>query len=136
MVTRCVYSSVSTHTLIPSPYRLLCPLSGASRVADILCQAEQQGHGPWLNRAHGGKSIITTAVAFQQYTGGASAAWRSHLIVWRVYFQVGLWLGLVSVFSSKYLGKLTSYKQELSLTTSVGSSTSRTSSTFDVSYTV
>ena len=36
MVKRFVYSSVSTHTLIPSPYLLLYPLSGASRVTHML----------------------------------------------------------------------------------------------------
>ena len=36
MVTWCVYSSVSTHTLIPSLYLLLYPLSGASRVTHML----------------------------------------------------------------------------------------------------
>ena len=36
MVKRCVYSSVSTHTLIPSLYLLLYPLSGASPVTHML----------------------------------------------------------------------------------------------------
>ena len=36
MVKRFVYSSVSSHTLIPSPYLLLYPLSGASRVTHML----------------------------------------------------------------------------------------------------
>ena len=36
MVMRFVYLSVSTHTLIPSPYLLLYPLSGASRVTRML----------------------------------------------------------------------------------------------------
>ena len=36
MVMRFVYLSVSTHTLIPSPYLLLYPLSGASRVTHML----------------------------------------------------------------------------------------------------
>ena len=36
LVKRFVYSSVSTHTLIPSPYLLLYPLSGASRVTHML----------------------------------------------------------------------------------------------------
>ena len=36
MVMGFVYSSVSTHTLIPSPYLLLYPLRGASRVTHML----------------------------------------------------------------------------------------------------
>ena len=36
MVNRFVYSSVSTHTLIPFPYLLLYPLSGASHVTHML----------------------------------------------------------------------------------------------------
>ena len=36
MAKRFVYSSVSTDTLIPSPYLLLYPLSGASRVIHML----------------------------------------------------------------------------------------------------
>ena len=36
MVMRFVYLSVSTHTLIPSPYLLLYPLRGASRVTHML----------------------------------------------------------------------------------------------------
>ena len=36
MVKRFVYSNVSTHTLILSPYLLLYPLRGASRVTRML----------------------------------------------------------------------------------------------------
>ena len=36
MVEKFVFSSVSTHTLIPSPYLLLYPLRGASRVTHML----------------------------------------------------------------------------------------------------
>ena len=36
MVMRFVYLSLSTHTLIPSPYLLLYPLCGASRVTHML----------------------------------------------------------------------------------------------------
>ena len=36
MVKKFVHLSVSTHTLIPSPYLLLYPLSGASRVTHML----------------------------------------------------------------------------------------------------
>ena len=36
MVRRFIHSSVSTHTLIPSPYLLLYPLTGASRVTHML----------------------------------------------------------------------------------------------------
>ena len=36
MVKRFVFSSVCTHTLIPSPYLLPYPLSGASRVTHML----------------------------------------------------------------------------------------------------
>ena len=36
MAMRLVYLSVSTHTLIPSPYLLLYPLRGASRVTHML----------------------------------------------------------------------------------------------------
>ena len=36
MVMRFVYLSVSTHTLIPSPYLLIYLLSGASRVTRML----------------------------------------------------------------------------------------------------
>ena len=36
MVKRFVYLSVSTHTLISSPYLLLYPLRGASRVTHML----------------------------------------------------------------------------------------------------
>ena len=35
-VKRCVYSSLSTHTLTPHPYLLLYPLSGASRETHML----------------------------------------------------------------------------------------------------
>ena len=42
MVKRCVYSSVSTHTLIPTPYLLLYPLSGASRVTHMLALMEDK----------------------------------------------------------------------------------------------
>ena len=36
MVKRFVYSSLSTHTLIPSPYVLFYPLRGASRLTHML----------------------------------------------------------------------------------------------------
>ena len=43
MVKRFVYLSVSTHTLIPSPYLLLYSLSGASRVTRMLQLNRDQG---------------------------------------------------------------------------------------------
>ena len=43
MVKRFVYLSVSTHTLIPSLYLLLYPLSGASRVTRMLQLNRDQG---------------------------------------------------------------------------------------------
>ena len=46
MVNRCVYSSVSTHTLIPSPYLLVYPLCGASRVTRMLQLRQEQRTRP------------------------------------------------------------------------------------------
>ena len=39
---KCVYSSLSNHTLLPSPYLLVYPLSGASRVTDMLALNESE----------------------------------------------------------------------------------------------
>ena len=48
MIKRFVYLSVSTHTLIPSPYLLLYPLS----VTRMLQLNRDQGKTLWLSRAH------------------------------------------------------------------------------------
>ena len=105
MVTRCIYSSVSTHTLISSPYLLVYPLSCASPVTHMLTLSEDRdtalgsalftephlnSHGPWLSR--GFPPLYTTA---------HRPVLKIPFCLWLVSLQVGLWLGLVYAFSSK-----------------------------------
>ena len=64
MVKRFIYSSVSTHTLIPSLYLLLYPLSGASRVTHMLTLNDIEDTTLGLVVPMGYIVIRATAVAF------------------------------------------------------------------------
>ena len=91
MVKRCVYSSVSTHTLIPSPSLLLYPVCGASHVTHMLALNINKDTALGCAVPMGSSVIPAPAVAFQHPKRHTGLVFNCP--VRRVSLQVGLWLG-------------------------------------------
>ena len=99
IVTRSLYSRVSTHTILPYPSLLLYPLSGASRTTHMLQFNEIENMTLGWAVPIGYIIIRATAMAFQHSERHTGLGFVFPL--WGFCLQVGLWLGRVSAFSSK-----------------------------------